>query len=95
MTIHWTLSAQGAACGLFGLVLVLVIRALRKTKPLMTPLNALTTFLGFALFPSVPVLLAYPFVEPKPNLGEHALFLVLAGLALIWAVYEALRQALK
>ena len=53
-TVDWTLSAQGAACGLLGLILLL-----------------------------------------KPDLGDHAMFLVLAALALLWAVYEAFRQGLK
>lgn len=95
MTLDWTVGAQSAACGLVGLLIVLFVRWRKKSTPLMTPVNALSTFLGFSIAPSIPVLLAYPFVKPKPDLGDHAVFLVLAGLALIWAVYEALRQGLK
>lgn len=88
-------SAQGAACGLLGLLVVLAVRLVKKSQPVMTPLNALTTFLGCAILPSVPVLLSYPFVKAKPELGDHAVFLVLAALAIVWAVYEAIRQGLK
>lgn len=95
MITNWTLAAQSAACGLIGLVLVVLIRWLKKIKPVITPLNALTTYLGFALAPSIPVLLSFPFVEPKPDLADHSVFLVLAALALVWAIYEALRQGLK
>lgn len=96
MTIAWSdVTAQAAACGLLGIVIVAVIRAATKKKPLITLHNALSVFLGFALIPSIPVLLTYPFIEPKPDLSEHALFICLAALALAWAVGESFRQGLK
>lgn len=95
MTLSWTVAAQGAGCGLFGVLMVFLIRLKKKKPRAMTLQIALSVFLGCALVPSIPVLLLYPFVEPKPDLRDHSLYLCLAGFALAWGVYEAVRLGIK
>ena len=95
MEIKWNVAAQATACGLGGLVLVWVTRILKQKQFGLSLLTAVTVFLGFSVLPAVPPLLSYPFLEPKPDLADLSLYLAVAGLALLWAVYETFRQGLR
>lgn len=95
MELKWTLAAQSAASGIVGVSIVIAIRLWKKMRPIITLPQSFLVFTGFLLVPSIPVLCMFPFVEPKPDLREHAAYLVVAGFSLIWLVYETFRQGLK
>jgi hypothetical protein len=78
---------------LVGIVLVAAIRFASKKRPLLTFPNLLYVFLTCISAPSVPVFLIYPFVEPKPDLRNHAVFLLAAAFGIVWVIYRTSRQA--
>lgn len=93
MTIEWTYAGQCAACGLIGLAVVAIIRYRAKKRPLLTFPTAFTVFLTSITAPAVPVFLVYPFVKPKPDLSNHAVYLVAAAFGIVWVIYRTIRQA--
>ena len=95
MEIKWTLAAQAAASGIAGIVLVGVVRFIKKIRPVLTLSRCFVVFTGFMLAPSIPVFFVFPFVEPKPDLRDHAAYLLVAAIALGWLIYETFRLGVK
>lgn len=99
MTLSWDVHAQTAACGLGGLGLVFLVRALRakkdKTKPIgMSLLDAIVTALGCSAIVSGLIFLAYPFLDPKPDLKDQTDFVFVAGLALVYVAFSAFKEGI-
>jgi hypothetical protein len=93
--VKWTLAAQAAASGLVGVVLVAGVRYFKKIRPVLTLPRCFAVFAGFMLAPSIPIFFIYPFVEPKPDLRDHAAYLLVAAIALGWLIYETFRLGVK
>lgn len=94
MTVLWTHTAICAAFGLGGLLVVYLMRC-RQKQYTLSLVNALTVMFGCAVLPTAFVLLAYPFVDPKPDLKDHSISLLAGGLALVYTTIETVRQGLK
>jgi hypothetical protein len=93
--LYWPPGVTGAACGLASVFTIYIFRGLRQKTWAMSYSTALTMFLGTAVFPSALCFLLYPFASPKPNLADHALFLPVAGLGLLWTVFAAIKQGMQ
>jgi len=93
--LYWPVAVSGAACGLLAVLSIYIFRGVRRQSWTMSFSAALTVFLGTGVLPSALCFLFYPFVTPKPNLEEQLLFLPVAGLGLLWAVFAAIRQGMQ
>lgn len=92
MTIQWTYAALCAACGLIGILIVASIRYFSKRRPYLTFPVSFVVFLTCTAAPSIPVFVAYPFVNPKPNLANHEVYLVVAAFGIVWVIYQTIKQ---
>ena len=47
-----------------------------------------------SLIPAADMFLGYPFLDPKPDLAQHILYLPIAGLSLLWTVFSSIKQGI-
>jgi len=100
MSVKWDAVAQAAACGLAGLALVFLVRVYRSRQPGGKPsgmslVSAIVTVLGFSVAPAIPVFVMYPFIFPKPDLKDDSIYLLVAGIALGYFIYETYKQGIS
>ncbi len=85
-------AVSAPACGLLAIVAVYLARGVFHKCWVMSLPSILVVFLGGSLVPAADAFISYPFLNPKPDLTQHVLYLPIAGLGLLWTVFAAIRQ---
>jgi hypothetical protein len=91
----WPVAALGSACGFASVLGVFLARGVRRHQWSMSLSSALVTFLTAGTLPTAVTFFLYPFpfIDPKPDLSQHYLYLPVAGFGILWLVFEVLEKA--
>lgn len=90
----WLLKAPSlGGAGLLATAYVTLARRQRHKTWLPPLFTMLSAFLAGTSLPYGLALIAYPFVQPAPDLTPVASYLPFAGIALLWAGFYGMREA--
>lgn len=96
MILSWPVAATGTACGFLGVIGVFVARGLLRKKWSLSLSSAIVIFLTVGALPTAITFFLYPFpfLNPKPSLNDHLLYLPVSGLGILWLIFETIKSGI-
>ena len=94
--MSWPVAATGTACGFVAVTGVFIARGLRRKKWSLSLSSAIVIFLTVGAFPTAVTFFLYPFpfMDPKPSLNDHLLYLPVSGFGILWLIFETIKSGI-
>jgi hypothetical protein len=87
-------AALSTAAGMIGVAAVVYFRWKLRRWSTMSLTTVLATFLTTSALPTAILFFLFPFLEPKPDLSSHSIYMPLAGFGLVSTIFLSVKQGI-